>query len=94
MTLLGILLLAIIVVFTLWDVLEVAFCKHDYFYENRACRVTLWKSGGDMVSSVEKPLGWTDKSIGDWEEVLVEVYRDGKLIKDYKFDEIRANSNA
>ena len=55
-------------------------------------RVTLWQSGGDFLTSVEQPLGWTDRSMGEWREALVEVYRDGKLIKEYTFDEIRANS--
>jgi nicotinamide phosphoribosyltransferase len=55
-------------------------------------RVTLWQSGGDFLTSVEQPLGWTDRSMGEWQEALVEVYRDGKLIKEYTFDEIRANS--
>jgi hypothetical protein len=27
-----------------------------------------------------------------WTEALVEVFRDGKLITDYNFDEVRANS--
>jgi nicotinamide phosphoribosyltransferase len=55
-------------------------------------RVTLWQSGGDFLTSVEQPLGWTDRSMGEWREALVEVYRDGKLVKEYTFDEIRANS--
>jgi nicotinamide phosphoribosyltransferase len=55
-------------------------------------RVTLWQSGGDFLTSVERPLGWTDTSFGEWKEALVEVYRDGKLIKEYTFDEVRANS--
>jgi hypothetical protein len=55
-------------------------------------RVTLWQSGGEFASSVEAPKGWTDKGIGPWTEALVEVFRDGKLITDYNFDEVRANS--
>jgi nicotinamide phosphoribosyltransferase len=55
-------------------------------------RVTLWQSGGDFLTSVEQPLGWTDRSMGEWREALVEVYRDGKLVKEYTFDEVRANS--
>jgi hypothetical protein len=30
--------------------------------------------------------------MGEWQETLVEVYRDGKLVKEYTFDEVRANS--
>jgi nicotinamide phosphoribosyltransferase len=56
-------------------------------------RVTLWtNSGGEFATSVEAPTGWTDRGNGQWTEALVEVYRDGRLIRDYTFDEVRANS--
>jgi len=56
-------------------------------------RVTLWtNSGGEFASSVTAPTGWTDRGVGGWTEALVEVFRDGKLIKEYAFDEVRANS--
>lgn len=54
-------------------------------------RVTLWTSGGEYMSSVTKPLTWTDKGT-EWAEALEEVYRDGKIIKQYTFDEVRANA--
>ena len=56
-------------------------------------RVTLWtNSGNEFATSVTAPSGWTDRGIGSWTEALIEVYRDGKLITDYTFDEVRANS--
>ena len=55
-------------------------------------RVTLWQSGGEFQSSVEQPTGWADKAIGPWTDALVEVFRDGKVIKEYTFEEVRANS--
>jgi nicotinamide phosphoribosyltransferase len=56
-------------------------------------RIQLWtNSGGEFASSVTAPTGWTDKGIGGWTPALVEVFRDGKLIKEYTFDEVRANS--
>lgn len=56
-------------------------------------RVTLWtNSGGEFASGVTAPTGWSDKGIGGWTEALVEVFRDGKLIKEYTFDEVRANA--
>ena len=56
-------------------------------------RVTLWtNSGGEYASSVSAPTGWSDKGIGGWTEALVEVFRDGKVIKEYTFDEVRANA--
>jgi nicotinamide phosphoribosyltransferase len=55
-------------------------------------RVTLWQSGGEFASSVGAPKGWTDKGIGPWTEALVEVFRDGKLITDYNFEQVRANA--
>ena len=54
-------------------------------------RVTLWTSGGEFQTSVEQPKGWTDKGMV-WTDALVEVYRDGRLVKDYNFEEVRANA--
>jgi len=54
-------------------------------------RVTLWTSGGEFQTSVEQPKGWTDRGTV-WTEALGEVYRDGRLIKEITFDEVRANS--
>ena len=60
---------------------------------SKAGRVTLWtNSGGEFATSVTTPTGWTDKGIGGWTEALVEVYRDGKIVKEYTFEEVRANS--
>ena len=61
--------------------------------KSKAGRVTLWKSGGEWASAVDRPHGWYDKAMGDFEEVLEEVYRDGKLVKEIDFATIRANSN-
>jgi len=60
--------------------------------KSKAGRVTLWKSGGEYVSAVARPTGWHDKAIGDFVEVLEEVYRDGKLIKEIDFATVRANA--
>jgi len=60
---------------------------------SKAGRVTLWtNSGGEFASGVTAPTGWSDKGIGGWNDALAEVYRDGKLIKEYTFDEVRANA--
>jgi nicotinamide phosphoribosyltransferase len=61
--------------------------------KSKAGRVTLWRSGGEWASAVDRPHGWYDKAIGDFEEVLEEVYRDGKLVKEIDFATVRANSN-
>jgi nicotinamide phosphoribosyltransferase len=55
--------------------------------------ITLWKSGGEYVSAVDRPTGWHDKAVGDFAEVLETVYADGKLIKEIDFATVRANSN-
>ena len=55
-------------------------------------RVTLWTSGGEYMSSIDRPNTWTDRGTA-WSEALVEVFRDGKIVKEYTFDEVRANSN-
>ena len=60
--------------------------------KSKAGRVTLWDNGVDeFQSSVKQPMNWTDRGFS-WQESLVEVYRDGKLVKDYTFDEVRANA--
>ena len=61
--------------------------------KSKAGRVTLWKSGGDYVSSISPPSGWSDKAIGPWTDVLEPVYRNGKLLKEIDFATVRANSN-
>lgn len=60
--------------------------------KSKAGRVQLWKSGGEWVSSVDQPTGWTDKGIGPFTPMLEEVYCNGKLVKEYTFDEVRANA--
>jgi nicotinamide phosphoribosyltransferase len=60
--------------------------------KSKAGRVQLFKSGGEWVSGVTAPTGWTDKGIGPFVNMLEEVYRDGKLIREYTFDEVRANA--
>lgn len=55
-------------------------------------RVTLWASGGEHVSAVEQPKGWFDRGVGPMEVALVEVFRDGNIVKEYTFDEVRANA--
>lgn len=61
--------------------------------KSKAGRVQLWtNSGGEFASGVTAPTGWTDKGIGGWTPALVEVYRDGKLVTEYTFDQVRENS--
>ena len=56
-------------------------------------RVQLWVSeDGQYESSVGLP-GWTDKGRGGWMPALKIVFENGKLVKEYTFDEVRANSN-
>jgi nicotinamide phosphoribosyltransferase len=66
----------------------------DQGKKSKAGRVTLWKSGGEYASGIKPPVGWTDKGYGGWTEALQTVYRDGQIISEYTFDEVRANSNA
>ena len=64
----------------------------DHGKVSKKGRVTLWNSGGEYVSAVDQPKGWADKSFGPWVEALSEVYRDGVLVKEITFDEVRANA--
>jgi nicotinamide phosphoribosyltransferase len=60
--------------------------------KSKAGRVKLFFNGVDYVSSVNAPLGWTDKG-SHWRDALEEVFRDGKLVREMHFEEIRSNSN-
>jgi len=60
--------------------------------KSKAGRVKLFFNGVDYVSSVNAPLGWTDKG-SHWRDALEEVFRDGKLVREMNFEEIRSNSN-
>ena len=42
--------------------------------------------------AIDEPRGWTDRGVGPWVEALSEVYRDGALMKEITFDEVRANA--
>jgi nicotinamide phosphoribosyltransferase len=60
---------------------------------SKAGRVSLYQNGGEYASGVTAPGRWTDRGTGAWTDALEEVYRDGRLIRDMKFEQIRANSN-
>ncbi len=60
--------------------------------KSKAGRVQLFKSGGEWFSGITPPTGWTDKGIGPFVPMLEEVYRDGKLVKEISFEEVRQNA--
>jgi len=60
--------------------------------KSKAGCVSLWKSGGEWSSAVDQPKGWFDKGVGPFEQMLETVFLDGKLIRDYTFEEVRANA--
>ena len=63
----------------------------DQGKKSKAGRTTLWTNGtGEFVSSVSAPKQWADKG---WSDALVEVFRDGKLIREYTFQEIRETAS-
>jgi nicotinamide phosphoribosyltransferase len=62
--------------------------------KSKAGRVTLWtNSGGEFASGVTPPTGWTDKGFGGWTEAMQTVFRDGQVVREYTFAEVRENSN-
>ncbi len=61
--------------------------------KSKAGRVQLWTSGGEFVSSVSQPQGWTDRGTG-WTSALEEVFRAGRLVKEITFEQIRNNARA
>jgi nicotinamide phosphoribosyltransferase len=61
--------------------------------KSKAGRVQLWtNSGGEFASGVTAPTGWTDRGIGGWVPALQEVFRDGKLVQEVTFEQVRANA--
>lgn len=57
-------------------------------------RVILYTSDGQFVSGIEgvTPNSWNDKST-PWEPALDIVFKNGRLVKEYSFDEVRSNTN-
>lgn len=52
-------------------------------------RVDLWVSGGEFETSVTRPTRWTDRGIDGWTPAMAEIFRDGQLLVDHNFDEVR-----
>ena len=59
--------------------------------KSKAGLVDLYRSGDEYESGTIPPTRWTDKGLS-WVSALVEVFRDGEMIKEYTFDEVRANA--
>jgi hypothetical protein len=57
----------------------------------RCGRVTLWTSGGEFETAVAAPTRWTDRGTG-WTDALITVWRNGNLLVDTTFDEVRARA--
>ncbi len=62
--------------------------------KSKAGRVELFKSGGEWYSGITPPTGWTDRGIGPFVPLLEEVFRDGRLVKEITFEQVRANAKA
>lgn len=52
-------------------------------------RVDLWTSGGEYETSVGRPTRWTDRGTDGWRPALIDVFRNGNLLVDHLFDEVR-----
>jgi nicotinamide phosphoribosyltransferase len=56
-------------------------------------RINLWCSGGEFETAVVAPTRWTNRGMG-WLDAMETVWRDGELLVDTTFDEVRARANA
>jgi nicotinamide phosphoribosyltransferase len=61
--------------------------------KSKAGRVWLFESGGEFESGIEPPKRWTDRGIV-WKNALEEVFRNGRLVKEITFDQVRANARS
>jgi nicotinamide phosphoribosyltransferase len=59
--------------------------------KSKAGRVMLWESGGEYISAVDRPTGWTDKGLG-WRPVMNVVFEYGQLVNEISFEQVRANA--
>lgn len=57
----------------------------------KAGQVHLFYNGDQYYISVNPPKPWADKG-GDWQPVMVEVFRYGELLVDLDFSKLRENS--
>jgi nicotinamide phosphoribosyltransferase len=55
-------------------------------------QVMLWTSGGEYETSTTQPTRWTDRGIS-WQPALIDVWKNGDLLVDVTFDEVRTESN-
>ena len=62
--------------------------------KSKAGRVMLWENGGEYQTAVTPPTRWTDRGIGPWMPKLKTVFENGKLVREYTFNEVRANARA
>jgi len=56
-------------------------------------KVTLYKSGSEYETAVNRPTRWTDRGIG-WQDALDTVWCDGNLIKETTFEQVRGLANS
>jgi nicotinamide phosphoribosyltransferase len=55
-------------------------------------RITLWESGGEYQTSVDKPTNWTDKGF-EWVDAMETYFEDGNVVFTSTFQEVRDRSN-
>lgn len=60
--------------------------------KSKSGRINLWTSGGEYETTIDAPRRWTDRGMG-WTEALATVWRDGELLAETTFDEVRTRAN-
>lgn len=65
----------------------------DHSKMSKKGRITLWESGGEYTTSVDKPTKWTDKGC-EWKDSLKVVLKDGCFYNKLTFSQVRDNAKS
>jgi len=61
--------------------------------QSKKGRVSLWTTGGEYATSVNKPTHWVDRGIDPWTDAMETYFENGEVKFTQTFEQVRANSN-